>query len=312
MTLLAGYLGSGKTTLVNHVLAHANGLRIAVMVNDFGDLPIDASLIDAEDDDIIQLSGGCVCCSYGNDLTRALANLQTLAVRPEHVLIECSGVALPRPVKGSLSLIPGLYYDGTVGLIDGSQVTQQLSDRYIGDTVERQIQQSDMLFINKIDLLTPEQLSTVKNAVSSLSSTRINGVTSAQIPVEVVLSSGINEQCESINASTKYALDDHHAQFEAKIIRGTKPLSLKQLSKQLMQADAGILRAKGYVFATDGKHYLLQMVGSSCEFSAVPVAANVRHAGEAETTFVVIGLKGQMQLDHIDGMTGGRFYLASP
>ena len=227
-------------------------------------------MIDAEDDDIIQLSGGCVCCSYGNVLTRALANLQTLAVRLEHVLIECSSVALPRPVKGSLSLIPGLYYDGTVGLIDGSQVIQQLSDRYIGDTVERQIQQSDVLFINKIDLLTQEQLSTVKNAVASLSSTRINGVISAQIPVEVVPSSGINEKCESINASTKYALDDHHAQFEAKIIRGTKALSLKQLSKQLKQADAGILRAKGYVFASDGKHYLLQMVGNSCEFWQCP------------------------------------------
>ena len=158
VTLLAGYLGSGKTTLVNHVLAHAKGLKIAVMVNDFGDLPIDASLIEAEDDDIIQLSGGCVCCSYGNDLVRALTRLQTLAVKPEHVVIECSGVALPRPVKASLSLIPGLHYDGTVGLIDGSQVARQLSDRYIGDTVERQIQQSDVLFINKMDLLTTQQL----------------------------------------------------------------------------------------------------------------------------------------------------------
>ena len=302
VTLLAGYLGSGKTTLVNHVLANADGLRIAVMVNDFGDLPIDASLIEAEDDDIIQLSGGCVCCSYGNDLVRALAKLQTLAVKPEHVLIECSGVALPRPVKASLSLIPGLHYDGTVGLIDGSQVVQQLSNRYIGDTVERQIKQSDVIFINKVDLLTPEHFTMVENAVASLTSARINGVTSAQIPIEIVLSTGIHETCRSMSSNAS-SVDRNHAQFEAKVIRGSQGLSLAQLARQLTQPDAGILRAKGYVIAEDGEHYLLQMVGASCEFSKAPAAEKIRDRDNTETAFVVIGLKGQIQLEHIDGVT---------
>ena len=72
VTVIGGYLGSGKTTLVNHLLRNANGLRLAILVNEFGELAIDEDLIEAEDDDIISIAGGCVCCSFGSDLTGAL------------------------------------------------------------------------------------------------------------------------------------------------------------------------------------------------------------------------------------------------
>ena len=105
--MVGGYLGSGKTTLINQWLRQANGQRLAILVNDFGDLPIDADLIESEDGDVINLSGGCVCCSYGNDLTMALIDLLELSPRPDHVVLEASGVALPGAVAASLGLISG-------------------------------------------------------------------------------------------------------------------------------------------------------------------------------------------------------------
>ena len=95
VTVIGGYLGAGKTTLVNHLLRHAEGRRLAVLVNEFGELPIDADLIEAEGDDLISISGGCVCCSFGSDLTAALLRLAALEPRPDHVVIEASGVAIP-------------------------------------------------------------------------------------------------------------------------------------------------------------------------------------------------------------------------
>jgi len=100
ITTIAGYLGAGKTTLVNHMLRNANGLRLAVLVNEFGELPIDEDLIEAEGDDIISIAGGCVCCSYGNDLTLALLDMLEMQPRPDHVIIEASGVAM-RPTNMS-------------------------------------------------------------------------------------------------------------------------------------------------------------------------------------------------------------------
>ena len=102
VTVVGGYLGSGKTTLINNLLNSADGHRYAVLVNDFGELSIDAQLIEKQDGNVISLSGGCICCSYGNDLTSALLELKTDTI--DQVVIEASGVALPGSIVG-LSLI---------------------------------------------------------------------------------------------------------------------------------------------------------------------------------------------------------------
>lgn len=95
VTVIGGYLGAGKTTLVNHLLREREGRRIAVLVNDFGELSIDDDLIESTDGNVMRLAGGCVCCSFGSDLVAALMVMPDMLPRPEHILIETSGVALP-------------------------------------------------------------------------------------------------------------------------------------------------------------------------------------------------------------------------
>ena len=122
VTLIGGYLGAGKTTLVNNLLRHASGRRLAILVNEFGELPIDADLIEARDGNLISISGGCICCSFGSDLIAALIQLEKRSAVIDHLLIETSGVALPRSIVQSLSLLPGLVLDGVIILADGETI----------------------------------------------------------------------------------------------------------------------------------------------------------------------------------------------
>ena len=152
VTVVGGYLGAGKTTLVNSLLRQANGRRLAVMVNEFGALPIDASLVEAADERIVSLTGGCVCCSYGEDLVSSLAMLRALEPRPEHVLLEASGVAFPGAIAGTVGLLAGFDLDGAVVLADAETVRGRAADRYIGSTVRRQLAEADLILLNKCDL----------------------------------------------------------------------------------------------------------------------------------------------------------------
>src|SRR6056300_490452 len=100
ITIIAGFLGTGKTGLLNHLLAHAEGRRLTALVNDFGALNIDSELIAAQNGNQISLANGCVCCSIGDDLTLALAQVMNQTPRPDHILIEASGVADPARIAG--------------------------------------------------------------------------------------------------------------------------------------------------------------------------------------------------------------------
>ena len=116
--VIGGYLGAGKTTLVNRVLRAAAGRRIAVVVNDFGEIGIDADLIESRDGDVLNLAGGCVCCAVGSDLVAGLMALPQRIAPPDVVLIETSGVALPGAVARAVRLVPGLDADGIVDAPD--------------------------------------------------------------------------------------------------------------------------------------------------------------------------------------------------
>src|ERR1700744_4083449 len=158
VTLIGGYLGAGKTTLVNHLLRNADGRRLAVLVNEFGELPIDADLIEARDGNLLSISGGCICCSFGSDLLGALLQLKDRADAIDHLLIETSGVALPASIVQSLALLPDLALDGVIVVADAETIEQRSRDRYMADTVLAQLAGADIILLNKIDLVSRERL----------------------------------------------------------------------------------------------------------------------------------------------------------
>ncbi|WP_419838292.1 CobW family GTP-binding protein [Candidatus Poriferisodalis sp.] len=151
VTVIGGYLGAGKTTLANHVLRHS-GERVAVIVNDFGEISIDEDLIVAADGDKLTLANGCICCTLADGFAAALMQVRSAGTAPARLLIEASGVADPAQVA-AYGHTPGLQLDAVVVLADAEQVRRQANDRWVGDTVRRQLAAADVLVVNKVDLL---------------------------------------------------------------------------------------------------------------------------------------------------------------
>ena len=190
VTIIGGYLGAGKTTLVNHLLRNADGHRLAILVNDFGDLPIDADLIEQRSDKVISIAGGCICCSFGSDLMGALIELQGKASEIDQIVIETSGVALPGGVERSLQLMPGLTIGSTFVLVDGETIRTLINERYMADTVRRQLADADIVLLNKIDLLDESGLSAARAVIEQFVQAPIVPVQFGQAPVELIFDRG--------------------------------------------------------------------------------------------------------------------------
>lgn len=158
LRLVGGWLGAGKTRFINHLLRHAGGRRIAVLVNDFGELPIDAELLaDAAAPEpgatVLALAGGCLCCSFGDDLVGSLAALARRQPAPDLALLELNGVALPANVARSARLAAGVQVDGCLVLADAGRIRALAADPYVGDTARAQLQAADWLMLTHTDTL---------------------------------------------------------------------------------------------------------------------------------------------------------------
>lgn len=157
MLLIGGFLGSGKTTLVNHLLRTADDRRVAVLVNDFGDISIDAQLIESAEGDVLHIAGGCMCCTYGDDLVAALKKLSLRRQFFDHVVIETSGVSLPYPIACTISLIDGFRFQATIVMVDAVSFFNYVDDALLSDTMFRQLASADLVIFNKTDLITQSQ-----------------------------------------------------------------------------------------------------------------------------------------------------------
>src|SRR6185437_3022703 len=146
-----GYLGAGKTTLVNAILAGEHGLRIAVLVNDFGKVAIDELLISRRDGDVIALANGCMCCQIGGDLYDAIDRILRMRERFDRLLIETSGVADPAKVAQIAVAEPDLEMSRAVVLVDAVNFADVLADPRLNDTLLRQLRSADLVLLTKID-----------------------------------------------------------------------------------------------------------------------------------------------------------------
>ncbi|MGD1926446.1 MAG: CobW family GTP-binding protein [Paracoccaceae bacterium] len=304
VTVVGGYLGAGKTTLVNHLLRQANGLRLAVLVNDFGDLPIDAELIESQDGNVINISGGCVCCSFGSDLITALMDLRNLEPRPDHLLIEAAGVALPGAIAESVSLIQDFSLDSIVVLADAETVYRRSRQRYFADTINRQLSCADLIVLNKCDLPGRNDLSEtqawLRNDFPDAACLRTQR---AELPLRLLTdkdASGIVAETR-VNARTSPFSD--HPGYVTSVLEFPKGRDPNAIAEVLAHEDSGLIRAKGYIEAADGEVYTVQTVGRRSEVRR-------SHAGVGSVGQVVlIAPEWQVVPAKLADVLGGRVHL---
>ena len=167
VTAIGGYLGAGKTTCLNRLLAAEHGLRLAVLVNDFGAVNIDAGLIAEHGGDTIALSNGCVCCAIADDLGAALQAQVERRPPPDRIVVEASGVADPARVMRLAGNWPGCRPAGTAVLADAATIRERAQDKFVGSLVVQQMQAADLLVLNKLDLLPAEEHAALRDWVQA-------------------------------------------------------------------------------------------------------------------------------------------------
>ena len=300
VTLIGGYLGAGKTTLVNSLLRNADGRRLAVLVNEFGALPIDADLIVARDDNLISISGGCICCSFGSDLVAALIDITARGQRIDHLLIETSGVALPGSIVQSIGLLPGLIIDGVIVLADAETVEERCHDRYMSDTARGQLAGADIIVLNKIDLVPPERVAASARWLAEIvPAARVLPARNADIPCEIIL----GRQPEPRPIAYRIAPARHRtAGYEALDLEIEGPVDAEKLASVLADPRLGLLRAKGFLRQAGGGFVTLHVVGRRAVVEAAPSWI------DGPGRLVCIGLATEMNRSAVMAAVGGDFH----
>jgi G3E family GTPase len=291
VTVVGGYLGAGKTSLVNHVLRTAAGMRIAVLVNEFGALPVDAGLVEAQDGNVISLAGGCICCAFGSDLMGALMSIARREPRMDRVLVETSGVALPAGVARSAALVPGLSVDGVVLLADAETLRPRAVDRYVGDTIRRQLAEADLVVLNKADLVDGVALAGLRRWLEEAApQAAVVDAVRGQVALPVLLGiagGAASAPGKAFSGGEIRPLVDAANAYESESLAPGQ-VDVAALARGLAGEACGIIRAKGVLADADGTLKVLHIVGSRFEVS--PYAGDAA----AATGVVCIGLRGRL------------------
>jgi G3E family GTPase len=271
ITLLTGFLGAGKTTLLNHVLRGAHGMRVAVLVNDFGAINIDAQLVVGVEEGAISLRNGCICCTIREDLLRTVFDVLQRPEPPEHILIECSGVSDPvavvttftRPMLRSL-----VRLDAIIAVVDAEQVREQPD---YADLIEDQIAAADIVVINKVDLATPNLLQGLREWVHMLvPNARLLETTHGQVPGEIILGSNLTKD-EGRRTNDEHELSSsviRHA-FATWSYETNQPLRFAAVQRAFQTLPETIFRAKGVLALHESpdRRSIVQLVGKRVAFA---------------------------------------------
>lgn len=299
LTVIGGFLGAGKTTLVNRWLREAEGQRIAVLVNDFGALNIDAALIAGTSGDTIALTNGCVCCQIGDDLSRALIQVLESGTRFDAVVIEASGVSDPWRIAQMGMAAPELGLEGVIVLVDAAAVMGQARDPLLADTLERQLRAADLVVINKVDGVTAEDLARVREWVTAVAG-RTPQYETSQAELPKVLREGLSladaregHGCAHAGCGHEdHAHDAHHHHgelFDTWSCRPLQTFDAGALRAWLRDTPAGLLRLKGLVRTGEAEWSEIQFAGRHGTLRKAEVPAD----GAA---VVAIGVRGQLNL----------------
>ena len=332
-TIITGFLGAGKTTLIRHMLQNAQGRRIALIINEFGDLGVDGDILKGcgdetcREEDVMELSNGCICCTVADDFIPTMEKLLAREDRPDHIVIETSGLALPQPLVRAFNW-PGIStqvtVDGVVTVVDGKAVTEgrfahsvaavdaqrQLDENLdhetpLSELFEDQIACADMIVVNKTDLLEGAEAEALVGTLRDSSRSGVQVVTTSmgKLPVDVLLGQGIGAESDLDSRHERHHhhhdhSDEHehdhdhdHDAFESFVVTLGEITDPKAFSDQVSTIIGAhdILRLKGFA-AVSGKpmRLTLQAVGPRVEtYFDQPFGDTAR-----ATRLVVIGQAG--------------------
>ena len=270
LTVIGGYLGAGKTTLINALLTSAHGRRLMVMVNDFGAVNIDAALLASASADTLELTNGCVCCTMGADLFMAVGDVLDRPKRPDHLIIEASGIADPARIAAVAQTEPDLSYAGIVTVVDALNFANLADDLQIGRQITGQVAVADLILVTK--------------GPAGALSDRLAGLSNAPV---VTTPDALQPLIWEISGSAPDA-STGHAHFVKWSWEGDRAMDRDSLTAKLTARPAGLYRIKGFV----APHWQVQVVGRHVELRAGDAVGKTRLVG--------IGPEGRVTLTEID------------
>jgi G3E family GTPase len=291
LTVLTGFLGAGKTTLLNRILTGDHGLRVAVLVNDFGSINIDAELVIGieNDGDIVNLANGCVCCNIRDDLAAAVMQLTARPEQPEYILLEASGVADPSGIALTFmdeSMRDRIRLDSIMCVVDAEQifVAPEMMELKL-----RQVAFADLLILNKVDLVTRQEIARIKAWLDDrFHRYRLVEASGGNVPLEILLSVGRFDPAQLDDAPASHQLDhlsdcddpdcghhvhghrnDHSHVFRTWSYETEDPLSLEALRETARKLPASVYRCKGVVRTVEepDRRVILQVVGKRVDIA---------------------------------------------
>ena len=323
-TVVTGFLGAGKTTLIRHLLATANGRRLALIINEFGDIGVDGELLKAcgdetcGEDDIIELANGCICCTVADDFVPTIETLLARDPRPDHIVIETSGLALPKPLVRAFNwpeIRTRVTVDGVIAVIDGPAVSegrfasdpdavqaQREADEAIDhespleEVFEDQIACADLVILNKADLLGETRLAAIRGDIEARLRPAVKVVTTCNAAIDAAVLLGLDAAAEDdLDARPSHhdGEDDHdHDDFESFAVILGAIGSPEELVARIEVAVAAhdILRLKGFAHvAGRDMRLVVQAVGSRIQ---TYYDREWRQGEPRETRLATIGLQG--------------------
>jgi G3E family GTPase len=263
--VVSGFLGSGKTSLVSQLLDHArrSGLRIALVSNELGELGIDRALLGRGGEAYVELEGGCVCCELSDDLVDTLEMLWR-EVHPDRVVIETSGVALPFDTQLNFWRKPISRWIGDDMAVVVVNAEQLAEERDLEGTFQDQVSSADLLILNKVDLVPPEELDALEARLRAIEDEApIVRALRGDVDPALLFPPALTQPADRSGSAP--SVPEHHPEhFQTEEWRPTPGQSEAKLEAELRQP--GLLRAKGFV-ETDSGLRLVQVVGRRIEFS---------------------------------------------
>ena len=323
-TVITGFLGAGKTSIIRHLLENSKGRRIALIINEFGDVGVDGEILKScgvegcDEDDIVELANGCICCTVADDFVPTMEALLNRENPPDQIVIETSGLAMPKPLVKAFNwpdIRTRVTVDAVVTVVDGPAVADGLfasdpeavqSQREADDALEHespleelfeeQLGCADMVVINKADLLNKAALAQVTSEVAGQIRSSVKVVSAAHGAVDPAVLLGIGAAAEDdLDARPSHhdGVDDHdHDDFDTFTMRVKDDLTVDELLARLARAitENDVLRVKGFAnVAGKDMRLLIQAVGNRIQHY---YDRDWRADETRETRLVVIGQKG--------------------